>query len=273
MRILPIAGLLVILATLAPGPASGQAPERRTGVDTPGAATDLLATPAGAFGASLVIPGAGQAALGLRRWVVYGALEAAFWSVHLHARSTERTASRGYRDLAWEVARTPGSSPRQEGGWGYYETMSQYTRSGAFDTDPERPGVQPEEDPDSYNGTVWRLARQLYLPGGEGGPESAEYQLALNYYSTRAAGPAFLWSWEGEEGSLQRFRSLIGRADDASRTAGAALGAVLANHLVSAVDALIIARIRSETGVRLESRVTPADPLRWSVALRIPIPD
>lgn len=271
---LVLAGLLLALSA----PARAQAPEppeaalalRISPLEGPAAA---LTTPAGAFGASLVLPGAGQAALGLRRSVAYGALEAAFWTLRLHALSGERRASRGYRDLAWEAARAQASTPRVDGSWGYYETMSQYVRSGAFDRDPGQPGVQPEEDPASYNGTVWRLARGLYLPGGTGGPETPEYGLALEYYVERAAGPAFLWSWEGEPGALERFRALIGDADEASRNASAALGAVLANHLVSAVDALIVARIRSETGIRLESRAMPAHPLRWSVGVRVPIPD
>ncbi len=233
----------------------------------------LVRTPAGAFAASLVVPGTGQAALGARRWVAYGALELASWAVRLHAQKEQRDATMGYRDLAWEVARLKGDAPRRDGSWGYYETMTTYVRSGAFDRDPSAEGIQPENDPGTYNGSVWLLARALYLPDGAGGAGTAGYEQALAYYSAHAAEPDLLWSWEGNEGSMERFRALIGDADAASRTAGLALGAVLANHVVSAVDALIIARLRMDTGVRLESRLIPADPLRWSVALRIPIQD
>lgn len=232
---------------------------------------ETLSTPGGAFASSLVVPGAGQAALGARRWILYAALEVGLWAVRMEAVGDRRTAARGYRDLAWDVARFAGEAPRRDGSWGYYETMSQYLRSGEFDRDPAAPGVQPELDPESYNGTVWALARAIFLPGGAGSPGTAEYDRALEYYDERAAGPDFLWSWEGEEASLERFRALIGRADDAARTARGALGAVLANHLVSAVDALVLARLHAAAGARLESRIIDSAPLQWELALRLPI--
>lgn len=233
---------------------------------------DLLTTPGGAFAASLVLPGSGQAALGARRWAAYAAIEVAAWAVRLNALDDRRGATVAYRDLAWQAARIPGDHERRDGSWGYYETLTQYAKSGAFDVDPSRAGVQPETDPDTYNGSVWALARSIYLPGGEGAPGTDEYERALEFYDDRAAGPAFLWSWEGNEDAWSRFRSFIGDADAASRTAGIAFGAVLANHVVSAVDAFIIARLRSEPGIRLESRIAPA-PLRWSLGLHIPLQD
>lgn len=234
------------------------------------AVPELLTTPGGAFAASLLLPGSGQAALGARRWAAYAAIEVAAWVVRLDALGDRRAATVAYRDLAWDEARTPGELDRRDGSWGYYETLTLYARSGAFDADPARAGVQPEEDPTTYNGTVWSLARSIYLPDGEGEPGAPGYDLALQYYDERAAGPAFLWSWEGNEDAWARFRSLIGDADSASRTAGIAFGVVLANHMVSAVDAFIIARLRSEPGIRLESRVEPS-PFRWSVGLHIPL--
>lgn len=251
-----------------------QAPSAATQSFTDVATERTLATgPAGAFTASLLLPGAGQAAAGRSRWVLYGALEITAWAFRIAAVADRLEATAAYRDLAWEVARDAGPEPRQDGGWGYYETMSQYIRSGGYDVAPDRPGVQPEEDPATYNGTVWALARALYLPGGQGKPGSPGYEQALGYYSERAAGPGFLWSWEGRDAPLAEFRDRIGDADRASRVAGAALGAVLANHFVSAVDALIIARLSADSGVRLKSRVVPESPLRWSFALHIPIQD
>jgi hypothetical protein len=252
--------------------APGLVPVRAHGaVPAPGVRA-TLATPPGAFLASLAVPGSGQAALGLRRWVVYGLLEVGLWAAHLDARSDFHSFSDRYRDLAWETARTPGGLPREDGGWGYYEAMRDYLSSGAYDVDAAAAGVQPEVDESTYNGAVWRIARGLYLGGGEG-PGTEPYDSALAYYGERAAGPAFLWSWVGLEDELDRFRGLIARADDESRVATNALGLVLANHLVSAVDALVVARLRTNDGVRLESRTTPAgSTLRWSVGLRIPIP-
>lgn len=229
-----------------------------------------LSEPAGAFTASLLVPGAGQAALGLRRWPVYLLLEAGFWWGWADARGDVRDLRRSYRDLAWETARLF-DGPRQDGGWGYYEAMSQYTASGRYDADPAD-GLQPEEDQGTYNGSIWSLARSLYLPDGTADPGAPEYGRALGYYSERAAGPEFLWSWEGREDDLSRFRSLIGSADDASRTATGLAGLILANHLVSAIDALVVARLRAGSGPRLESRLVPGpDRPLWHIELHIPL--
>ncbi len=276
MRPLAIAGLVLLTGTPVAGqlhdttawsvsPPAGEAP------GLPGRST--LSTPPGAFTASLLLPGAGQAALGQRRWVLYAALEVTFWAVRLDAGSDRRTAGRAYRDLAWDVARLPGSAPRVDGSWGYYETMGQYARSGAFDADPARAGVQPETDAATYNGSVWALSRALFLPDGQGEPGTPEYERALAHYDARAAAPAFLWSWEGNEDAWGRFGGLIDEADHASRVAGRALGAVLANHFVSAVDALLTARLRNESRPRLESRIAAVRPLQWSVGLYVPIKD
>jgi hypothetical protein len=235
-----------------------------------------LATPGGAFAASLLIPGAGQAALGLRRWVVYGGLEVAFWAVHLEAAADVRSLSRAYKDLAWEVARQPTSPAfREDGPWDYYEDMSHYVASGAYDLDPQTAGTQPETDAATFNGSVWQLAQGLFLPPGPPDATSPEYELAVGYYQARAAGPNFLWTWAGQPGALDRFRGLIQDADGEARVRSTALGLVLANHLISAVDALLVARLRDGAPpARLESRLTQApDVLRWSIGLRIPIPE
>ena len=250
----------------------GVAAPREPGHDlVDGTTPRFLRTPAGAFGASLVAPGAGQAALGLRRALLYGALELAFWGVHLEAAADYRRLSTAYRDLAWEVARTPtGPGERVEGTFGYYETLGQYVRSGAYDAEPGVAGLQPEEDPATYNGTVWELARGLFLPGGSGDPGSAEYETALDYYRAEAVGPDLLWDWSGELPAMDRYRGIIRDADDEARRRSTALGLVLANHMVSAVDALLVARLRGDAGVRLESGIRAApDALRWNVGLRI----
>ncbi len=275
----------LMLLAAAPGvaqqPASpGESGETRVAWPAPPPLETILAAPSlpaltsppAAAAASLLVPGAGQAALGQRRWVVYALAEAAFWTVRLESLSDRRTAARAYRDLAWEAARMA-DAPRIDGSWGYYETMGQYLRSGAFDRDPVQDGVQPEDDPATYNGAVWNISRALYLPDGEGAPGTPGYEQALEHYSSRAAGDAFLWSWEGSEDAWTRFGALIDDADDASRLATAALGAVLANHFVSAVDALLTARLRTESRYRLESRIAAARPLRWSVGLHVPIKD
>lgn len=239
----------------------------------PAPVSPLLATPAGAFTASLVLPGAGQAALGLRRWMLYAALEATFWTVHLEAAADVRRLNRSYRDLAWEAARLPtGPATREDAGWSYYETLGHYTTSGSYDSDPQAAGVQPETDAATYNGMVWDLAQRIFLPGGTGPPGSPEYDRALAYYQERAAGPDFLWDWSGSPNALDRYRGLIQDADQEARVRSTALGLVLANHLVAAVDALVVARLRETTDIRLSSRLDPTRSApRLIIELTIPI--
>lgn len=224
-----------------------------------------------AFAASLLVPGAGQATLGLKRWALYGLAEVALWVVGLEARAEEEGFRDGYRDLAWEVARIRGSSSREDGSWGYYEAMSHYMASGSYDRDPVSTGLQPELDESTYNGVVWKLARQLYLGGSGEEPGSESYDLALDYYRGHAAGPSFLWSWAGSEDQLTHFRNLIDRSDAEARLATRALGLVLANHLTSAVDALIVARLREGEGVRLRSRIERDPTAHLILFLEIPV--
>lgn len=256
-------GLVAASLTIPPPALTGQALPQRSG--------DVLRTPAGAFTSSLVVPGAGQAALGLRRWPVYVALEAGFWWFWADARGEFRGFRDGYRDLAWEAARIPDGA-RRDGDWSYYEAMSAYLASGAFDLDAAE-GVQPETDPTTWNGTVWEIARGLHLPGGvPPDPDSPEYARALDWYVGRAAGPGFLWSWAGAEVELDRFRRLIRSADDARRSQTLALGLILANHLVSAVDALIMARMAEPARPELRGRIVPGPTgPAWQLEIRVPL--
>lgn len=228
----------------------------------------ILTTPGGAFVASLLLPGAGQAALGLARWPLYVAMEAGLWWTWADQGGDFAAFRDGYRDLAWDAARVQ-TAPRQDPAWPYYEAMSQWLRSGAFDAEPT-PGVQPEADASTYNGYVWELARGLYLPAGPVDPGGPEYAAALAWYLGRAAGADYLWSWIGREEDLARFRGLIRSADDARRRQTTALGLVLANHLVSAVDALLAARLGA-SAPDLESELV-AEPGGPVLRLRLNVP-
>ena len=228
-------------------------------------------TPAAAFAASLLVPGSGQAAIGLRRWLVYGVAEVALVAGYLDRRAAARSFRRNYRDVAWEAARVhePGAV-RRDGSWGYYEAMSQHLTSGAFDRDPSLAGIQPETDPGTYNGQVWELAAGMYLPGGSGEPGSPAWERAVDYYRERAAGPGFLWSWDGSLPELERFRHWIGRSDEAARWTTRVGGLVLANHIVSAIDALLAAQLASDRALDLDAGFSgpPAAP-RWDFTFRI----
>ena len=230
---------------------------------------------------SVVVPGAGQYSLGTSRWVLYGALEAMalFW--YLDRRAAGRELEADYRDLAWEVARSGlVGGHRRDGDFRYYEALARYERSGAFDVDNTRDGVQPETDPSTYNGSIWALARAMFFPAGvDSLPEDAqEYRRALDYYLERAFGPEFLWSWTADPSGRLQYMRLIQESDEARRSATVALGLVLANHLASAVDAFVTTRLRAvrsvpsslefESGVRMRGHEAT-----WNAVIHIPWPE
>ncbi|MEZ4414598.1 MAG: hypothetical protein R3E10_02510 [Gemmatimonadota bacterium] len=220
---------------------------------------------------SAAVPGLGQWALGQRRSWIYLGAEVATWWLFLDARSRGRQGRRDYRDLAWEVARGA-STPRTDGDFDYYERMSKFVRSGAFDRDPSTPGIQPEADVGTYNGSVWVLAQGIFLGPGTPDPASPGYQRALEYYAERAYGDAFVWDWTDRSAEQERFRSLIRRSDDAFRTASTAVGLVLTNHLISSVDALLSARL---PGMEVRGSLVPGfrtgtRALQWGVYWSLP---
>jgi len=198
----------------------------------------------GVFLASAVIPGAGQYRLGAGRWVAYVGVEAWAWLNWVNERSESADLERAYQDLAWAVARRIGDGPRNDPEFEYYEHMAQFAESGAFDLDPATAGIQPELDTLTYNGAQWQLAQQIYTT-----PESRD--AALEFYRERAVTSQYAWSWGANELQREQFRALIRRSDDAARASTTFLGVILVNHVVSAVDALITARLR-EPGSKLE---------------------
>lgn len=211
--------------------------------------------PLRAFAASAFVPGLGQRMLGQDRWVPYVVVEA--WGLFswLRHRSDAHDLERRYRDLAWNVARRVSTGDRVDPAFDYYESLAHYEASGAFDANPEQPGVQPEPDPTTYNGNVWRLARALYVPGGGNPlPGSPAHDAAMAYYMENAVAPEFAWAWGSSTLEQRVYAQLIDRSDDAFRAASQAIGLLIANHLVSAIDALISARLRQTTGLDVHLR-------------------
>ena len=192
--------------------------------------------------ASFLLPGTGQLLLGKMRWPVFAALEALGWFVHLERRREGRRLRSEYRELAWLAARAGSTEPRVDGDWEYYEHLEQWSASGRWDADQERVGLQPESDPQTFNGAIWALAMDLYFPEEDRGDTDAAAQ-ALEFYRERAYPSEMLWDWAAEEARLERYRELIDRSDTALRTATVVLGAVVANHLFAAVDAFVAARL------------------------------
>lgn len=197
----------------------------------------------------------------------FAALEVAGWWVALDGRRDGRRLRGEYRDFAWEVAR--GSPiPRVEGPFEYYERLTQWPRSGAFDADPSAPGIQPERAPDAFNGRQWRLAADIFLRGDlDASPIAPGYDSALEYYSDRAYPAELAWDWAGDSRSQQRFADVITASDDAFRRSSVAFGAVVANHLLSAIEVYVHRRLQRDA---VDLSVTPGvGPIRGAGMLRI----
>jgi len=227
---------------------------------------------AAATALSAVLPGAGQHVLGRRRKWAYLAIEGLAWGFWIDRRSAAAAFRDRYRDLAWNEARIR-SSPRVDGDFEYYETLSKWQRSGAFDADVDAAGVQPEADPMTFNGSIWALAARIYLPDGPMTPQDdLRYQRALTYYQERAYGTELLWDWTGTADARQTYADLIGESDRRFQQATNVLGVLIANHVVSTVDAFLTARGLAVPG---EARVVPAFGRRgmgWTATVRLALP-
>ena len=182
-----------------------------------------------------------------------------------------------YKDLAWYVARRVSTGPRSDAGWEYYEALTKFNTSGAFDSDPLTPGVQPETDPRTFNGSIWALAQGIYFPEDPENPveEGSEpYERASAYYSSRAYGPELAWNWGVNVLHREEYVGLIRDADEALRNSTSMIGVIIANHLLSAVDALVSGRlgIAGETEPALEFSLLPGPLNTREFGLRVRLP-
>ena len=198
--------------------------------------------------ASLVLPGTGQALSGQDRAAVYGAVEIYVLSRYIQLQHDANLNAERYHQLAFAVAQRGFASVRRDTIFEYYETMEKFTASGRFNTGAG-PGLNPETDPTTYNGSVWLLARRTYWadPNVPPPPNSPQYQAALSFYVQHAVGPAYQWTWQSASLQQQTFRDLIRTSDNGYRNAQGVLGLLLANHVVSALDALISNRLTTAT--------------------------
>jgi hypothetical protein len=192
--------------------------------------------------ASLIVPGSGQLIERKDRGLIY--LAAEVWIIARAAALTRagRRDRRAFQDLAFNVARARFTTQRRDGGFEYYESMTHYAESGRFDLDSGA-ALVPETDTATFNGAMWLLARRTYFVYPDSAPSGAEYDAALAFYQSRAVGPDFRWSWRDARLEQDVFRSRIRSSDDAFRSATNYLGALVLNHLGSAVDALISVRL------------------------------
>ncbi len=196
--------------------------------------------------ASAIVPGAGQAMLGQQRFVVYLAVEGFVWLQYLKDQNDWRQQRAAYRNLAAQVARAPFTTNPPVGVWAYYEAMEHYLESGVYSVTGSMTNVQPEPDESTYNGAMWLLARRNYWPNPSVPPpvNSPEYQRALQFYESRAVRPQYRWSWRNAQLEQDLYRRTISKANDAVRRATSDLGIMLANHVLSSVDAFATLQLR-----------------------------
>jgi len=240
-------------------------------------AADRAPSPGRAFLLSSALPGTGQWHLRQNRWPAYLAVEVWAWIQFLDWRREGRRLQTQYRDLAWLVARRVSTGQRTDAGWDYYEALVRFQASGAYDADPQTDGIQPEEDARTFNGYIWSLAQEIFLPQD---PEvsveegSEPYQKAYQYYLSRAYAPTLAWDWGGNVLYREEYSTLIREADEALRSSTGMIGIILANHLLSAVDALVSGRlgIAGRTEPALELLMLPGPYAQGQVALSLRLP-
>ncbi|HUF26311.1 MAG TPA: hypothetical protein VMM18_04930 [Gemmatimonadaceae bacterium] len=205
--------------------------------------------------ASAVVPGAGQALMRQDRFVVYAAVEAVAWLRYATDQREGARQRRAYRELANRVARAFFTSDPVAGTFDYYERMQYFVESGVFDLDPFGEGLEPELDTLTYNGSVWLLARRTFWEHPDSIPprDEAAYVRAEQFYLDRAIRPDFRWSWRNAQLEHDLYRRTIQESNEAYRQAIQALGVVLANHVLSTVDAYVTLRLWAEAAERERS--------------------
>lgn len=216
------------------------------GLSYPGADSPRGLGEGEAFLNSLVVPGLAQYRQRQRRWIAYAGVEVLSAVLYLGARADALGLRDEYRTFAWSAARAGFSTePRRDGDFEYYERLTRWRTSGRWDSDPALEGLQPENDPATYNGSVWALAMDIYNLDAAAPHGSPAYARALDYYRENGYGPSFLWTWREGSGDQRRFAGLITSSDSRFRDARLALGVLVANHVFSALDGFITARLRA----------------------------
>lgn len=194
--------------------------------------------------ASLLVPGAGQAMLRRDRFLAYLAVETfALLQYAKDKREGSRERAR-YLSLSRDVARAPFGGARPVGSWDYYEEMQKYPESGEFSS--SLTDTIPEADTSTFNGSRWILARRTFWVDPFRAPPrtSEEYRRAIAFYLEKAVRPDFRWTWRNAQLQLDLYRRSIERANDSARRARSAATVILANHLLSAVDAFATVRLQ-----------------------------
>ena len=199
--------------------------------------------------ASLLVPGSGQLLEGHDRGLVYLVTEAWFLARALALSQQGRRERAQLQNIALDVARRGYTTTGAVGSWTYYETMSEWVQSGAYNTSTTG-GFQPETDTLTFNGAMWQLARRNYFANPDSIPPdtSAAYQAALAFYRQRAFSDQYRWSWQNARLELDEYKNAITESNQGYQEATNYFGALLVNHLASMVDAFVTARLGRGAG-------------------------
>lgn len=211
--------------------------------------------------ASAILPGLGQAQLGKDRFIAFLSAEAFLAAQFIKNNREWRTSAKSYRVLARDVARFAFAGAGADTIFQYYEAMGKYVESGSFTSAPNGV-IIPETDPLTFNGTQWVLARKQYgIPLDDPSPLSTpNYAQALQYYQERAVSQYYGWSWRNAQLEQDLFKREISRSNDAYARAQRNLSALIANHLLSAIDAFAAVRlIQAANGT---TRISASIPVR-----------
>ncbi len=195
---------------------------------------------------SAVVPGAGQLRMGESRFAAYMAVEAYGWINYARHRADARRDRDGYRALAADVARALFTTNPLLGDFDYYESMEKFVDSGVFDAS-EDPGLQPEPNDTTFNGSLWRRARETFWddPNVVPAPSSPQYERSITYYQERAVTSEFRWSWRNARLIHDQYKRTIAGSNDGFRRSVQDLGVIIGNHVLSMVDAFAAVRLRA----------------------------
>ena len=215
---------------------------------------------------SLLVPGLGQLRLGQDRFVAYAGAELFVWTMYVKELRELHRQRQAYKGLARNVARFFFSRNGPDGDWDYYEAMGkEFLESGAYST-VAGSEVVPETDPGTFNGHIWQIALRTYWGNPDVPPPvgSPAYQRALELYKRRAVPENLRWSWRNSQLERDLYRRAIARANDSFRRATVGGSLIVANHLLSAVDAFVVVRLEAVRSAQGEERV--------GASVRIPLP-
>jgi hypothetical protein len=254
---------------------------------------------------SALLPGAGQLSRGQKRGFAYIAAEAVTATAWAFFKNEGNNSRDEYVQFAREHARETAANydqywnpiqdriqPWLKGDWEYYEHMSQYRRSGRYDRDLNTDyyvtsnirDLDPETEwDDSFNYRQWGISKINFFQSDPDNPDaligtSADTLAAKEYYAKIAVTEAYAWDWGppeyGGTANRNQYGRIIDDANSAFRRASFSIGMLLANHVVSTIDAYISVKTYNSKiggpeglGLRMSPRADPEGKLGASISL------